>query len=285
MPLYCYAHRSSGHAAHAYHQHDRALSSAPSPYLAKQLSLAVRLIPLSMTVGYIFPSIAMCWPTLPGRDRQFAVAIWQNFPLWVALVQGALQQLISREEEGGTTAASAGTDEHPKRTFRTEGSEETRELVVDAAAWTYRIALIVSTTTHLLVALPILAVTIFPDLSLLSAGSDPAAKAPLQWKSFLLPPMWTSTKQISSMAEGAWNFLRYDHYIGTTAALIWAGLACYDGRGRSPKSKRKRAGISFVLKILVWGVIGGPGALILVLMANRDVRSLWKVKKWQSIDR
>lgn len=114
----------------------------------------------------------------------------------------------------------------------------------NAVTQTYTIALVVSTVIHLVVCFPIFATSLFPDML-------PTQTVALHWRRLLVPPKWTSTDQISSMGEGAWNFLGYDYYLGTMAALIWSAIACYDLQRTKLEDQAVTRNI---LRVVVWGI-------------------------------
>lgn len=237
MPLYCYVRLIAT-------QGD---SNQVTPATFATVSdSAIRIIPFSLIVGYVVPSVVMCWPSLSGQSRQIAVAIWQNFPLWVCLVQVAAQNIC-----GNAVSSKIKDAAYRPRVTRS------------AVSQTYTIALTVCTAIHLAASLPIIAASLFPDMEF-----SPLTSAALHWKHFLSAPKWTTTIRIDGIADGAGNFLRYDYYIGTLAALIWAAVACWNVQ-RKVKQKTG-AVLKNILKVVMWGVVGGPGAAFLVMMSMRE---------------
>ena len=247
MPLYCYTHLTNT-------KHKTTSASVNNS------NFAIRIVPFSMTVGFLIPSIVMCWPTLSGQSRQFAVSFWQNFPLWICLVQAAAQMTWER------TIFLIDKSDSSKVGNR-EGTHS------DAVKQTYSIALIVSTIIHLVASVPIFVTSLFPDMM------STQTLLALSWKSFLVPPKWTCTTQINSMGEGAWNFLRYDHYLGTMAALIWAAIAFFDVQRTKFETQTV---VRNILNVVLWGLIGGPGAALLTLMSIRDFHL--SERAWNSKD-
>ncbi|PGH00653.1 hypothetical protein AJ80_09143 [Polytolypa hystricis UAMH7299] len=237
MPLYCYVRLLAT---------QRDSNQASPAAFAKVPDSAIRIIPFSLIVGYVVPSIIMCWPSLPGQSRQFAVAFWQNFPLWTCLVQASAQKICDN-------AVSSKSQDSAHRLAATRS----------AVSQTYTISLIIYTAIHIAASLPIIAASLSPDM-LFSASTGAA----LHWKRFLIPPMWTSTVQISGIADGAGNFLRYDYYIGTLAALIWAAVSFCDIQ--MTITHEKHSVMKDILKVVMWGVVGGPGAALLIMMSIRE---------------
>lgn len=188
----------------------------------------------------------MCWPSLSGQSRQLAVAFWQNFPLWVCLVQVAAQKI-----QGNAVPSKGQNSAHRPRATRR------------AVSQTYTIALYVCTLVHLAATLPIIAASLFPD-TLFSTSTGAA----LHWKRFLSAPVWSTSVQINGFVDGARNFLRYDYYIGTLAALIWAAVVCYDVQRKV--ELEKPAVLRNILMVVMWGLLGGPGAAFLTMMSIRE---------------
>ena len=235
MPLYCYAHLLSIYAR---------TSSAS----AKRSDPAIGVVLVSLVVGFVIPSIVMCWPSLSGQSRQIAVAFWQNFPLWIYVAQLAAQRTLSK-------ASATKRDSNLAQMLPRE------DISVSSVVRTYRTARLVITVVHLAGFLPVFAASILPHF--LSAHTPSA----LYWRYFLIPPKWTSTNQIDSMGEGAWNFLRYDYHLGTMAALLWVAIMLYDVYRTVPE---KRPATRDALQVQIWVLAGGPGGALLTMMLARE---------------
>ncbi|KAK8086051.1 hypothetical protein PG994_001025 [Apiospora phragmitis] len=252
MPIYCYVHLLSSTIT----------SWRPSP-------TAARLIPISMLVGYVLPSVAMSLSSLhSGQSRQVAVAVWQNFPAWIATVQWALMWWTSSMPSPPDAAASSKKPTpSPSKGFE------------NAATRIYRAVALISGLMHVAGLMPVLLAILWPEhlVALSPVNLDEPTLLSLQAGHFFLPPKWDSRVQISSMAEGAGNFLRYDYYIGTAAALLWAAIF-RNSRRRQVVSKRQNAsterswwsvgiaGAKQCLMIATSTVMGGPGFTIAILM-------------------
>jgi len=71
------------------------------------------------------------------------------------------------------------------------------------------------------------------------------------------------------MAQGAQNFLQYDQYIGSTAAITWAIALHYNSTGGSMSTHRWAW---LVLEVWCVSWISGPAGALVTLMWNRDER-------------
>ncbi|KAG7041721.1 LysR family regulatory protein [Colletotrichum scovillei] len=188
MPMYCYVSLLS--------QPIRSNSRLPT-------MIAIQAVPASVLVGLAIPSVIMCLPSsyLPGQSRQVAVAVWQNFPAWMALVQVVAMSLVgaipARKPEERTT----------------EGGELSRN--TSALRRLYKATALVSALIHVLGLIPIVSAAIGKLEP--TQGSPHAQMRPAD---FFLPQRWDNETQISGMTEGAFNFLRYDYYIVLTDKVI-----------------------------------------------------------------
>lgn len=190
-----------------------------------------------------------------GQSRQVAVAVWQNFPIWVAIVQWALTSSPS-PEPAQPQPMSSSSEKRPD----------------NAIARVYRAAALVSGGLHLAGLVPSVLATLCPEqlVELLPVTLDEAGLLSLQAGNFFLPPKWDSPVQVNNMAEGAGNFLRYDYYIGTAATLFWA-VNLQIARGKdAPTGKNgwlASTGVMQVLMIMTTTVVLGPGFTIAILMS------------------
>ncbi|KAK8135024.1 hypothetical protein PG984_007036 [Apiospora sp. TS-2023a] len=245
MPLYCYVHLLSSSSS---------TQTPPTATIGQASESAVRMVPISVLVGYAFPSVAMSLSALhSGDSRQVAVAVWQQFPVWIAIVQWALTSFPPRD-----TAPRKSTSKSAKISFD------------NSLAHVYNAMALVSGLMHVSGLVPIVLATVCPE-QLNALSLDESTIQSLRAGNFFLPPKWDSPVQIDSMAEGAGNFLRYDYYIGTAAALLWAAMlqaACVKD---APPSMRKSGwlastGVTQVLMIVATTVVLGPAYTIASLI-------------------
>ncbi|KAK7920064.1 Citreoviridin biosynthesis protein [Apiospora marii] len=242
MPVYCYVHLLSSS------------KGTPNTTTVRNVSAtAARVIPMSVLVGYVLPSVAMSLSSLhSGQSRQVAVAVWQNFPLWVAIFQWALTPSPSPEPAPSKSTSAPG-----------------KALPVNSFARIYRAVALVSGLLHVSGLVPVVLATLYPEqlVKLSPMSLDEETLQALQAGNFFLPPKWDNPVPISSMAEGAGIFLRYDYYIGTAAALLWAGML-QTARGLDGLSGWLAGkGVMQILMIVITTVALGPGFTIAILMS------------------
>lgn len=249
MPVYCYVHLLSSST----------LSLEPTATATNwrmSSETATRVIPIAVFVGYVLPSVAMSLSLVhSGQSRQAAVAIWQNFPFWIAIVQWALTWPPTEAAAAPSKLISLPVTAFDKSVARIN-----------------RAVALVSGLMHVSGLMPILLATLYPEqlITLSPVSLDDATLRSLQADNFFLPPKWDSSVQISNMAEGAGNFLRYDYYIGTAAALLWAAILQATRGKETPTRGNGRwlagKGITQALLILTTTVVLGPGFTIASLM-------------------
>lgn len=259
--------------------------------------IAIRALPISMLIGYVFPSIAMClsWAH-SGRSRQLAVAVWQNFPAWIAVVQEIISWLASRHATSQPGRSRHQQQFHSLSPTPGASKEQSSEaLLVQAKKLSrsytqiYRGTAIISAAMHIFGLVPIVLATICPEylMSLSPLPLNAANLQSLQPRVFFLPPMWNSHVQISDMVEGSWNFLRYDYYIGTVAALLWAIFLQYPSFNEAAQKQnvttRSKGGVgniglNQVLWILASTIVLGPGFTIASLMGRREAGIVQSLK-------
>ncbi|EXF79103.1 hypothetical protein CFIO01_06425 [Colletotrichum fioriniae PJ7] len=233
MPMYCYV---------------SLLSRPPRSQARLPTMAAIKAVPASVLIGLVIPSAIMCLPSnhLSGQSRQVAVAIWQNFPAWMAIVQVVTMSLVGaiparKLEERTTEDGNLGRN-------------------TSALQRLYKATAVVSALIHVLGLIPI--------LSAAMGKLEPAQDSPhaqLRPANFLLPQRWDSETQISGMTEGAFNFLRYDYYIGTAAAFAWVTFL--------QPSMRVKGDTWSIGRQVSWNIaltcLFGPGFTLVSLMERR----------------
>ncbi|KAK1635789.1 hypothetical protein BDP81DRAFT_395339 [Colletotrichum phormii] len=233
MPLYCYV---------------SLLSQPPQSHSRLPTVAAIQAVSASVLIGFAIPSAIMCLPSnyLSGQSRQIAVAVWQNFPAWMALVQVVTMSLMRANPAQETKEHKAKDGELGRCT--------------SALRNLYKATAIVSALIHVLGLIPIVSAAIG---KLETSGSSPYAQ--LRPATFFLPQRWDSETQISGMAEGAFNFLRYDYYIGTAAAFAWVVFL--------QPSLRVKGDTWLAGREATWNIaltfLFGPGFTIVSLMERR----------------
>ncbi|KAK8078265.1 hypothetical protein PG996_004435 [Apiospora saccharicola] len=244
MPVYCYVHLLSSAT--------RTTQNNTTTRQYSAAAAAARVIPISILVGYVLPSVAMSLsPLHSGYSRQVAVAVWQNFPIYVAVIQWALTSSSPRD----TAPTKSSTS---KSATISLGSE---------LAHVYSATALVSGLMHVAGLVPIMLATICPEQ--LTALMDESTTQSLRAGNFVLPPKWDSPVRISSFAEGVGNFLRYDYHAGTAAALLWAAVLQAKRARGAPTGMNgwlASTGVTQMLMIVATTVVLGPASTIASLM-------------------
>ncbi|CZT52940.1 uncharacterized protein RSE6_14350 [Rhynchosporium secalis] len=253
----------------------------------------LRILPISITLGYIVPTILMglSSPSIVSPvTHQRLIALWQPFPLWTVLIHTSLRttlQLLT-----GTLFSSTTNSKGSLPTSRSQIPLGTTYL--SNAKHVYRFILALCMLAHL----PILVLSLLPS-SLISASSFPTlhAMSTQSPREIYIPYLPTPTHKISSLAEGAHTFLIWDVYVGSFAFLLW-GILLYrnatmekaelDPNTSLPIYKelllgerimsgmvwRKLAG-----KVVLWCVLAGPIGALSVLLWERDAIVRRKIKQ------
>ena len=206
-------------------------SSSSQPQIKSSSIGALRVMPWSMTLGYIIPTILMCSRSFSSTIHQYLLAFWQPFPLWVALFQ-----VIFSVGTSGSLPPSHQTDikalTSPKASLPRpmlwigSGSsllkyqspvttDGTRIASLRALAYATDFASYYAVSLHWITIFVLLSSKLIPSVStLLGIPQLSIIKTFMPANPFL--PL-----QITAMPQGVLAFLQYDFYIGILAALIW----------------------------------------------------------------
>lgn len=283
MPVYCYIHLLRSTKTQLVASRPRAIAASFSDLG----TTAIRVVPISMLLGYVLPSVVMCLPSIhSGKSRQLAVAFWQNFPVWIAVVQMAVTWWASRcsstlepgrlEQKQVHTRTSTASSQQSSALLLARAEELSRSV-----KQVYKVTAVTSALIHVSGLVPTVLAAVWPEglLSLSPLRLNVTNFQSLQPGTFFLPPRWDSHVQVSGMVEGAWNFLRYDYYIGTAAALLWVAFLQLphhqeDVQKQNVVIGRRRwlrsVGVEQVLIIVISIVVLGPGFTIANLMIQRE---------------
>ncbi|KAG0652379.1 Citreoviridin biosynthesis D [Hyphodiscus hymeniophilus] len=225
-------------------------SHASSALLISTLDL--KILPLTLLLGYIVPSILMALPTpsvTSPIEHQKYIALWQPFPVWCVIIQTLLKYVI------GTVAS--GNAEKGKHQSTLGAS------YLNSAKGVYSFITTLCVITHL----PVLLLSVLP--SSVSQNSSPTLQklAVESFSSVYLPYFPSLAHKVPSFAAGVHTFLQWDLYIGSTAMLIWGILL-----NRSAKEAfRGEAGWGgLVVKVVTWLLLAGPCGALAVLLWERD---------------
>jgi hypothetical protein len=252
LPLWLFQHLLTSPVA-------KPLSGLNAKSIIQASSLDLGLLPLSVTLGYIVPTVLMGLPSpsiVSLSQHQKFIALWQPFPAWTVVIHWALQyvfkQSASKETTDGPSTASGS------RSLRT-------------ADFVYTFALIQCAITHI----PALAIALVPQ----SIFSEylPALIFPSSsdFLSVYVPYYPTPGTQVSSLAEGVHAFLQWDLHVSATAFLLWAILLY---RNVTIESKAGFSIQKMLEKIAFWTLIAGPFGASTALLWERDAIITQKTK-------
>jgi hypothetical protein len=269
-------------------------SPTAKPFQSKHSSSTIQMstsdlavLPLSITLGYIFPSILMMLPSpsmITPEMGQNLIAIWQFFPIYTVITQYVLSRAHSMLFSYSRTA----TTNTPYATT----SLSTSYLI--SAGRVYTFLMTFGVLTHL----PPLLMTLCPTEFVYSVSPRLAsyiASSDTRFSSVYVPhaplPSWRS----SSLADAIHTFLWWDTYVSGFATVTWAIVlvlsASFEQGRNSPEtwrslhghSTRSRGAIGkvwfgFLVKIVGWTVIAGPFGAVTMLLWERDATAGVKEK-------
>jgi hypothetical protein len=248
-----------------------------SPLQISTSNLAV--LPLSISLGYIFPSILIMLPSpslITPEMRQVFLAVWQPFPIYTVICQRVLCRahvvLSSYSKTSATKALYHST------------SLSTRYLISTSRVYTFLITFCV--LTHL----PPLLITLCPSDFIYHISprlESYITSSNSRFSSVYIPhaplPSWRS----SSLADAIHTFLLWDTYISGFATIIWAIILSFNTsfeQGRQwpiiwpslPSHPSGSGGdigkvwLGFLLRTLAWIVVAGPFGAVTILLWERD---------------
>jgi hypothetical protein len=245
----------------------------------------LRILPVSIILGYIIPSILMALPSpdlVTPESHQRFIAFWQPFPIWTVLIHQFLKHTL-------TYFAKKLTSKDNKTRAQTPLGAS----YLSNAKPVYRFGLALCILTHV----PVLLITLLPSTIFPTSLPYLSKLGQENLASVFLPHIPLLTYRISSLSEGVHNFLIWDLYVGSAALLLWAVLlyrnattekAIVDPNTSLPiyrellLGKRGQDGMlrrKLIWKIGVWSVVGGPIGALAVLLWERDEIVRQKIKQ------
>jgi hypothetical protein len=250
-PLYLFLHLLTSPTA-------KPFNSTQASSLLSVSTYDLAIIPVSVTLGYLIPSLLTVFPAffdVASPGHQYLVAFWQAFPLWTLLVQW-VSRLLCVLILGQDTTAKPQTE--ASRTY----------LKYVGRVYTFTLLFCLATN------LPAVVLSLLPPDVIPDSMSWLAYLARASFASTFIPPMPLG-QPIHDMAEGAHIFLLWDMYIGSAAGLVWA-IVLYQTASVGKKSATSN--ISLLLKTMIWAILGGPVAAWTILMWERDEVANQKLK-------
>ncbi|KAL2074989.1 hypothetical protein VTL71DRAFT_8769 [Oculimacula yallundae] len=253
-------------------------------------NLDLRLIPFSITLGYIVPTLLMLLNSpsvVSPTTLQRLIAFWQPFPLWTVLSHTALRTIVqiftsTFSTSTNPTSLSSRSKAPPGTTY------------LSNARHVYRFILSLCMATHL----PVLILSLLPS-TLVPASTFPrlhtmSLSSPLD---VYIPYFPSLSYEVSTLAEGVHNFLIWDVWVGSFAFLLW-GILLYrnattekaelDPNTSLPIYKELLLGERIMggmvwrklaAKVALWCVLAGPIGALAVLLWERDAIVRQKIKQ------
>jgi hypothetical protein len=288
MPTYCIISLLSGPRL--------LVSPSPQPQIESSSIRALRSLPLSMTLGYIIPTILMCSRRYSSTVHQYLLAFWQPFPIWVAFFQiifsmGTSRSLLSSHPTKVNTLTSLTTSVPRPLLWMGPNSSflqyeplvkpnSTRIATLRALAYTTNFASYCAALLHWITIIILLILKFVPNLS------DVLRVPEFSIIQTFMPANPVSPVQITAMPQGVLAFLQYDFYIGIVTALIWTAF-----RHRELEILKAREGASAAQW---WVNIGtmftnviclGPGATVVSFAYLREAElELKAMRRLETID-
>lgn len=238
---------------------------------------ALRVLPWSVTLGYIVPTILMCSRSFSSTAHQYLLAFWQPFPLWVALFQvifsmGTSKPLLSSDQTEVNTLNSPKMSvtrpllwmcsKSPFLQYRPLLTPNgTRIATLRALAYATNFASYCAAFLHWITIFVMFISKLVPSVSLCLGVPE------LSLVKTFMPANPFSPVQITAMPQGVLAFLQYDCYIGILAALIWTAFRQHQLEVLKGNSSTLWGNI---LMLFANVILLGPGATVVGYAYHRE---------------
>lgn len=201
----------------------------------------------SIILGYVVPSILLGLPVpsiLSYDGKQVAMALWQVFPLWVALLHPLSTYIVTLQT----------------RTMRRPVMEDNRN-TMSILRLVYTFFLTLAGISHISTGVLMLTSMMFPGLF------APEAVGIFNLPKVAIPVTMTASFEVSSIGEGSLLLFQYDNMIGSAAMVLWATVmyirAC-ERVGTSLSSAR------LLMQVVALTAVAGPVGCAIVMIWSRD---------------
>ena len=235
--------------------------------IRRQSTSSIELFVPSIITGYIIPTILMILPLPSTFLHQWFGGFWQDCPIWITLSHFGFNYHQQRFHPGTSASQIKSGSLKDSRTKTKQFSPRPSNRIEEKMALhkAYVFAFGMASATNIIAVGTIITRKLFPSLF------SSAALDSFSFQKVFVPPAFYCNAPMESMADGIQNFLQYDQYIGSTAAIVWAVVLHI-------KSRRVPFTVSHLLWLsgMVFGIslMGGPAAAVVSLMWNRDERVL-----------
>lgn len=208
---------------------------------------AIAALPISMALGYVIPAILMSLPApsvITFEHKQVFMAIWQMFPLWVAILQAGLPYLRANFIETPTQSVRSSRMPH----LSSMRLLYTALLVVAGIGQ-------ISTMTLLAIS------KCFPNL--FAPGYSGAFNPSNVFKPAAISP---STK-MPSIGSGAVLLLQYDELVGSTSMAVFSSVIFFIAHKITRSSQSLASILAYGFSALVFA---GPLGYAVACIWARD---------------
>jgi len=244
-------------------------------------SLDLRILPLSVILGYIIPSILMALPSpsiVSPAAHQWYIASWQVFPLWAIGAHWSVKFVLGRILK----------DDINKRPPTSLGAT-----YLSTAKHVYRFALALCMLTYI----PVIAIILIPSWVFPDISPTFTLISHCGFLEVFVPYFPLLSHQVPTLAAGALNFLQWDLYVGSMSFLLWVillyrnattGKAVVDPNTSLPiyrelllreKSQDGMLRRKLIWKISLWTLLSGPMGALSILLWERDMIVRHKLKQ------
>jgi hypothetical protein len=244
----------------------------------------LRILPLSVTLGFIVPTILMGLPSpdvVSWSAHQRYIALWQPFPVWTVIIHWTLRSVA---QWIANTFTSKDLNKAPTP-LGTSYLSNTKHV--------YGFVIALCMITHI----PVAFITLVPSCVFPDPMSAIAKLAQQDVFSVFVPYYPSLSYQVPSLAEGALTFLQWDLYVGSTAFLFWAmllyrnataerkivdpnaSLPVYRELLLGERLEDRKLWTKLLVKIAIWCTVSGPVGASAILLWERDTVVRQKIKQ------
>ncbi|KAH7145533.1 hypothetical protein B0J13DRAFT_323102 [Dactylonectria estremocensis] len=195
----------------------------------------------AFTLGYFIPSLVLAFPFPQANLRQWANIVWQAFPLHVVLCQAVFTGVVKR--------TSLGQDAF------TSPVQLDRRALSRAYGFAWNVAVTGQLCTYAVLVAASMAPKLFP----------PGVARTLSFAGVFIPGPPHSSAPMTSPAAVVHDFFRYDLYVGSAVALVWAVYLLSQVR---PSGPEERANLT--RGVVMSLCLSGPGGALVALLQHRD---------------
>lgn len=220
-------------------------SKGVSDFLVDSADIAA--IPISMVLGYVIPAIIMCLPApsaIGFERKQNWMAVWQPFPVWVAIFQAVLPYLMPVLGLGQKASSTPSS----KQSLKSLRPLYIGLIIVAGIGQVSTITLVATSKW-------------FPSLF------APKFRGVFNPSQVFLPAAVTPSAQMSTIGSGVHLFLQYDETVGSTAMAIFTTVM-YALKYQT--SKRSANVASLVAQGLAIATLTGPLGYAVACIWARD---------------